>query len=46
MDEGYSYVSLKVCAHEFRRLYTYGIGVYIIESFYNYIATILYIPIL
>ncbi len=28
--------------HEPRRLYTYNIGVYIIETFYNYSVTILY----
>jgi len=44
--EGCYYVSLRVWAHEPRRLYTYGIGVYSIETFYDYSATMLYIPIL
>jgi len=34
--EGCYYLSLGVRAHEPRILYTYIIGVYIIETFYNY----------
>jgi len=34
-------MSLGVWAYEPRRLYTYNMGVYTIETFYDYIATML-----